>query len=55
MMPFLAIQKEGINLNELLIGPVGVLIVLVAAMVFTYKKIGRFTQKGAYASKHLLD
>jgi len=54
MIPLLSIQKEGINLNELILGPVGVLIILVAALFFTYKKIGRFTQKGAYASKHLL-
>ncbi len=54
MMPFLAIHKEGIHFNELILGPLGVLIVLVASLVFTYRKIGKFTQKGAYASKHLL-
>lgn len=54
MIPLISIQKEGVNLNELIFGPVGVLIILVAALFFTYKKIGRFTQKGAYASKHLL-
>ncbi len=54
MIPLLSIQKEGIKLYDLILGSVGVLIILVAALVFTYKKIGRFTQKGAYASKHLL-
>ncbi|TNF44407.1 MAG: DUF2207 domain-containing protein [Epsilonproteobacteria bacterium] len=54
MIPLVSIQKEGVNLDELIIGPVGVLIILVGALFFTYKKIGRFTQKGAYASKHLL-
>ncbi len=54
IIPVISIQKEGINLHELILGPVGVLIILVAALFFTYKKIGKFTQKGAYASKHLL-
>lgn len=54
MIPFVGIMNEGMDLSELVVGPVGVLIVLALALGFTYKKIGRFTQKGAYSSKHLL-
>ncbi|MFC2073550.1 DUF2207 domain-containing protein, partial [Campylobacterota bacterium] len=54
MIPFFSIMNEGMDLSELVVGPVGVLIILALALGFTYKKIGRFTQKGAYASKHLL-
>jgi len=54
LIPLLAIQKEGMSLSDLLIGPAGVLLVLALALGFTYKKIGKFTQKGAYAAKHLL-
>lgn len=54
LIPLLVIQKEGITLSELIMGPAGVLIVLALALSFTYKKIGSSTQKGAHASKHLL-
>ena len=43
-----------VGIETLLFGPFGVLLILVAAMFYTYKKIGRFTQKGAYTRKHLL-
>ena len=42
MVPLFQIQKS-IDLEALLVGPVGVLIVLVGALIFTYRKIGRFT------------
>lgn len=53
MLPIFLIRIEGINLKELIVGPMGMLILLALILAFTYKKIGRFTQKGAYASKHL--
>ncbi|WP_309500252.1 DUF2207 domain-containing protein [Sulfurovum sp.] len=49
-IPLLGMHKA----EELVMGPMGVLILLAAALFFTYKKIGKFTQKGAYAAKHLL-
>ena len=54
MMPLFMLKKEGLSLESLLIGPVGVFIVLLVVMILVYKKIGKFTQKGAYASTQLL-
>ena len=52
--PVLMMSQKGLNLQEILVGPLGVLILLIVVMYFTYKKMGNTTQKGAYASKHLL-
>ena len=54
MMPLLIMQQQGINFKEFIMGPIGVMFVVIGAFIFTYKKIGKSTQKGAYASKHLL-
>lgn len=54
MMPLFAIMQDGLSFKSILMGPVGVLIVIVMAMMMVYKKIGKFTQKGAYASTKLL-
>ena len=52
--PILMMSQKGLNLQELLAGPLGVLIVLIIVLFITYKKIGNATQKGAYASTQLL-
>ena len=54
MMPLFIMQQQGINFKEFIMGPTGVMLVVIGAFIFTYKKIGKYTQKGAYASKHLL-
>lgn len=54
MTPLFMMNQEGVTLNSLFLGPVGVLIVLIVAMAVIYKKIGKYTQKGAYASTQLL-
>ncbi len=54
MIPLLALADKGLNLEKLLLGPVGILIALIAIMIFIYKRLGRFTPKGAYAQKQLL-
>ncbi|HEC45286.1 MAG TPA: DUF2207 domain-containing protein, partial [Epsilonproteobacteria bacterium] len=54
MTPLLMFQDKDLNINDLLFGPVGVLIVSAMALAFTYRKMGKYTQKGAYARTHLL-
>jgi uncharacterized membrane protein YgcG len=54
LMPLWIFGEEGMTLQSLIFGPVGVLFVLIIAMMVIYKKIGRFTQKGAYHYTHLL-
>ena len=52
--PLIGLMQNGMNIKTLLFGPFGILLILGMAMFYTYKKIGRFTQKGAYTRKHLL-
>ncbi|QOR60996.1 DUF2207 domain-containing protein [Sulfurovum sp. ST-21] len=47
-------QGDGLDFISLVFGPLGVLLAIIAAMLYTYKHIGRFTPKGAYVQKHLL-
>ncbi len=54
MVPLLMFSQYGISIQSILVGPLGVLIVLIIIMIVVYKKIGKFTQKGAYASTSLL-
>jgi len=55
MMPIVMLDQEGkIDIAALLIGPVGVIIVILALMVLVYRHLGNFTPKGARAQKHLL-
>jgi len=42
------------ELKEQLLMPAIVLVIISAALFFTYKKLGKFTQKGAATSKHIL-
>ncbi|MFT7824793.1 MAG: DUF2207 domain-containing protein [Sulfurimonas sp.] len=46
--PAIGILQSGMNLKELLFSPFGVIVMIGIAFWYTYKKIGRFTQKGAY-------
>ena len=54
MMPLFILYREGISLSNILLGPIGVVIVIIAALAYTYKKLGNFTPKGAQAQTHLL-
>jgi len=54
LLPLWIFGEEGMTLQSLIFGPVGVLFVLIIATMVIYKKIGRFTQKGAYHYTHLL-
>lgn len=54
MMPLFVLKEMGLGFKELFLGPIGVFIILIVVLFITYKKLGRFTKKGAYASKHLL-
>jgi uncharacterized membrane protein YgcG len=55
LMPALLIpQEHGISIDALLLGPLGVLFVLLGVLYYVYRSIGKFTQKGAYAQKRLL-
>ncbi len=54
MMPLIILYQEGLTLSTILLGPIGVVIIIVAALAYTYKKLGNFTQKGAYAQTDLL-
>jgi len=53
-IPALGLLADKIPLKEILTGPFAVLAILIIALVFTYKRIGKYTQKGAYARTHLL-
>ncbi len=53
-VPALGILSEDISLKEIFTGPFSVLAFLIVALIFTYKRIGKYTQKGAYARTHLL-
>ena len=52
--PLIGLMNDGMSFETLLFGPFGVLLILGIALFYTYKKIGRFTQKGAYTRNHLL-
>ena len=54
MMPLIILYQEGLTLSTILLGPIGVMIAIAFALAYTYKKLGNFTQKGAYAQTHLL-
>lgn len=54
MMPLFMLREQGISLSSIILGPVGAVIVIVAVMAYTYKKLGNFTPKGAQAQTHLL-
>ncbi len=53
-LPTLELVGDNISFSDLSIAPFIVLAVLIVALVFTYKSIGKYTQKGAYAHTHLL-
>ena len=52
--PAWSMLQSDMSLGELLTGPLGIFILLLLALFYTYKKIGKYTQKGAYAYKQLL-
>ena len=52
--PLIGLMQNGMKLETIFLGPFGVLLILGMVLFYTYKKIGRFTQKGAYTRKHLL-
>lgn len=54
MIPLFILYSEGVSLSNILLGPIGVVIVIIAALAYTYKKLGNFTPKGAQAQTHLL-
>ncbi len=54
MMPLLMLFEKGLTINQLIFGPIGVLLLLIAVLFFVYKKLGRFTPKGAAVQKQLL-
>jgi uncharacterized membrane protein YgcG len=54
MMPAFILYEQGVTLSSVLFGPIGVMIAIAFAFAYTYKKLGNFTQKGAYAQTHLL-
>jgi len=54
MMPLIGLYDKGLTISKSLLGPIGILILLVMIMVYVYKKLGKFTPKGASAQKHLL-
>jgi len=54
MMPLFVFFDKGISLQSLFLEPLGVFIILIVALYMLYKKIGKFTKKGAFASTHLL-
>ncbi len=54
LMPLFMMPGEGINIKEMLTGPLSVLFVIIVVMFFVYYRLGNFTQKGAQAQKHLL-
>ena len=55
VIPFVSIaQRDGLDFISPVFGPLGVLLIIIAVMLYTHKHIGRFTPKGAYVQKHLL-
>jgi len=55
LIPLLSLpQQYGVSLLSILAGPFGVLIAILYSFYHIYSRIGKFTQKGAYAHKKLM-
>jgi uncharacterized membrane protein YgcG len=47
-------NSQNIGINEIIFGPIGAMVALIAIVSYLYKRVGKYTQKGAYLKTELL-